>query len=1488
MNHLKHSILLFWGIILFSISINAQTPKSFSHDSLKFQEEFLQFMDHPTKKKESKEFAKQFPSFWLSPIISKEKRQNIYTICDLLLAKKARSFPDFYNYFRTLFLFQNQDQANYENWEKGFLKLIENKKNKLSKTTDFLIQTQNLLRDSILNESYSNKWILKSADFSYQFNKKLRIVFNTADLFCISQRDTSRIYQTSGIYYPFEKIWVGNKGKITWERAGKDPSIEYATFNSYRINTKQSSYQIDTVHYINKKLFSEMISGNLSEKINPVRNTQKAIYPKFESFDNDIHIDSLFKHVNFKGGIAINGAKFIGKGSSEIPAEIQISRNDTLFLIAKSEHFAFQPERIVGKNTAIKILIDTSMIYHPGLLFKYFPKKEELNLIRDGEGISDSPYFDNYHNIIMDFGMLKWKLGENMMHFGSMKGATKRQARFESMNFFSMKRFMRIQGMDQQNPLVLLRKFADYMYVDTFTASEYANYIKKPVNQIRQQLISLSFQGFVDYNRNSDEVSLNKRLTDYIQSGMGRQDYDVIRFTTQTKDKESDAIYFIGSSNLQINGVRRIAVSDSQNVVIYPKYRKILLKKNLDFQFDGKITAGLLDMYGKDFSFSYQKFKIDLNSIDSLQINFVVDSLSNYGKRYTSQLGSVLEKITGDLLIDDPNNKSGIQKFPEYPIFNSTDSSYVYYDDKSIENGVYRPEKFYFKVDPYTIKNINNFDKDDIELSGTFVSDSIFPVFDEVLKIQKDNSLGFAHLTPDNGFPAYGNGIFTDTVTLSNHGLRGKGTLNYLSSVTVSKNFIFRPQNMRTNAQSFVLKEQETLMNNPEVNGKHIYVEWFPYKDEMYVKSSALPLDMYRKLASLAGTLKITPEGITGEGNMELVNAELQSNYFTYNKKNILADSASFKLKNPDAEGYTFETESVNTNIDFITRSGIFESTSADNFTTFPMDKYRARIQNFKWYMDQQSIDFGNSEESALTQLWDQNQIENLAPQALNQFTSIDPKQDSLTFATPLGHFNAVDKSIQAKFVKRMNIADAQLFPDKGDLSIEKGGLLKTFRNAKLVADTIHHYHTITDATLNVHGKNSFSGSGNYTYVDNAKEEQNIFFDVIDLDSLRQTIALGDLPEEKSFSLSPDFDYKGKIRLEARDSALYFDGQTRIHNKCEKIADNWLDFTAKINPMDISIPVKTYATDDDLLKLYNSFFLTNDSIHIYSSFLSRRIFYTDNVLLNAEGFLTYNKNLQAYQIASREKLKDENAAGNIISFYQNNCNMKGQGAIDLGAELGQIKQIAAGNIDHDLSSNIVTLDLIYGIDFFFSEPCTKIMSNAFQQANLRQNNLNKEVYGRKLTALMGQEKAKKAIDEMDVNGIFKMLPKELQHSIYFNNLDFIWDKESKAYQSIGEIGIGNINDIQINKSVKGKVELDKKRSGNRLTIYLEIDKFTWSFFKYFHGVMFARSSSEEFNNILHEMKEDKRKFKDPLKKNPYSYILSPRSAKTKFLRRFNL
>ena len=114
-----------------------------------------------------------------------------------------------------------------------------------------------------------------------------------------------------------------------------------------------------------------------------------------------------------------------------------------------------------------------------------------------------------------------------------------------------------------------------------------------------------------------------------------------------------------------------------------------------------------------------------------------------------------------------------------------------------------------------------------------------------------------------------------------------------------------------------------------------------------------------------------------------------------------------------------------------------------------------------------------------------------------------------------------------------------------------------------------------------------------------------------------------------------------------------------------------------------------------------------------------------------------------------------------------------------------------------------------------------------------------------------------------------------------------WNKDTRSYTSTGKIGIGNINKTQINKYVDGRVELVKKRGGDILNIYLELDQNNWYYFNYTRGLMLAVSSNDAFNNILKELKADKReKAGDKDKKEPnFSFNICPPSKKTQFLRK---
>jgi len=96
--------------------------------------------------------------------------------------------------------------------------------------------------------------------------------------------------------------------------------------------------------------------------------------------------------------------------------------------------------------------------------------------------------------------------------------------------------------------------------------------------------------------------------------------------------------------------------------------------------------------------------------------------------------------------------------------------------------------------------------------------------------------------------------------------------------------------------------------------------------------------------------------------------------------------------------------------------------------------------------------------------------------------------------------------------------------------------------------------------------------------------------------------------------------------------------------------------------------------------------------------------------------------------------------------------------------------------------------------------------------------------------------------------------------------------------------VGNINRSQINKMVDGKIEIIKKRGGDIINIYLELDKNVWYYFNYNRGTMLAVSSNNDFNDALKDLKPDKRK-KEVRGAPDYYFNLCPPSKKTQFIRK---
>jgi hypothetical protein len=100
------------------------------------------------------------------------------------------------------------------------------------------------------------------------------------------------------------------------------------------------------------------------------------------------------------------------------------------------------------------------------------------------------------------------------------------------------------------------------------------------------------------------------------------------------------------------------------------------------------------------------------------------------------------------------------------------------------------------------------------------------------------------------------------------------------------------------------------------------------------------------------------------------------------------------------------------------------------------------------------------------------------------------------------------------------------------------------------------------------------------------------------------------------------------------------------------------------------------------------------------------------------------------------------------------------------------------------------------------------------------------------------------------------------------------------------LGLGNVNDFQINKLYKGRLELNKDYSGDIFNVYLETDIGEWYFFTYSNEVLLSRSSIEDYNIGILEVKSQQKKLPASKGQAQYQYDLSSETDVDNFKKRF--
>ena len=1464
----------------------AQDLKKFSDEPEAFIAELTTYMK-PAGDRESKDALQQFVASWSTGTWSPALQKEMIGIFNRMLSQRMRPTPGFRDYLLALISFPDgTGESSVLAWHKGLEPFVDSKA--LRQLSGFLDNTVELNRRKVLFKSYANSWQFRNGSYRFAFDSVLSVVLEGVDLVCISGRDSIRIHETSGIHFPLADRFAGHGGKVYWEAFGFDPLKVYALISKYEINLKQTAWSADSVNFYHKDFFNFPLTGTFEDRVLIGVSSDRATFPRFVSYQTDIEIRQVFKDMNYRGGFTLEGPRIIGSGYGDKDAAIWINRKGSPFMKLTSRNFVIRPDRIASQRAAATIYHESDSIFHPGIQLRYIDENKEILLLRSDEGASASPFFNSYHRVDMYFEALYYPLGADSMNFEMLRGIKQTgDAVFESSNYYSEARYHRLQGIDELNPINVIYNYTDERKTRTFYLTELTEYMQKPVEQVKAMVINLSNAGYIIYNLDNERIEVSERLFDYLNARSKKTDYDVIQISSQVT-RTSNAVLNLNTFDLRIKGVSQVSISDSQAVYIYPRDKEILLRKNRDFVFTGLVRAGYFDFYANKSSFEYDKFKLSMPQIDS--ISFKVDTLSKQTKRIDQVVvKNVLANLSGELLIDDPQNKSGIAKFPAYPVFISENDAFVYYDQYRVEKGVYKRDKFYYTVYPFTLDSLNSFTTEGLKFEGHLYSGGIFPDIREPLRVMSDFSLGFTRVLPDAGLPVYeGKANFFNNIRLSNKGLEGKGVLDFMTSTSASDRFMFYPDSLVADLKSFVIKEQSGPPAFPAVTAEKVHQYWLPYLDVMRLNTISDKdfFTMYNEKSLHSGILSLTSAGLLGKGQSRLDNADIGSGTFVFSNQSFTTDTTDFRLYYPERPSLSLMAKVYPGKVDFRAKSASFGTQGKSVRIALPLSKYICYMDKIQWRMDVEELYLTNSLASR-SLLADTVNLKQLVDFDFSgsEFMSTDPARDSLQFFAMEATYRMKENIINAREVKMIRVADVAVFPGDGKVTILSDGDMKPLTGATIIANRKHKYHRIYDASVSLKSRRDYAASGFLDYTDDAGGVQPLYFKEIFVGDDGHSKGRSTVKADDGFTLSAFFDFIGQIDFKAQEEFLTFTGAYHLRNECLDDKGAWVSFSAPVDPAEVRLPVSPVMRDTIGDPVYAAIVYSDFFGSVYPAMFRKPKAWGDTLVASASGFVKYDRDMEAYLIGSVNRLDKKEKNGNLLSIDTRQCIVTAEGSIEPGAGLGQVVMKTFGKAVHYSIADSTRFALGIALDFFFSDPALDRLKDNLQKSELPALDVNSGIYQELLNGLLGSGQAAEVVNELNLSGQLRRPPAELVKTLLLADVNLVWDPRLKSYISEGPIGIAGIQRDMINRKVNGYLEIGKRRTGDILNLYIEISNTEWYFFTYGNGIMQAISSNNDFNNIIAGIKEDKRTLKGSQEEEGYQFIISTPDRRIAFLRK---
>ena len=1437
---IKHLILTV--AMLLPLVAFAQKPKTveFSADGL--PDQLLEYLNKSTsdgdRQKENNKTIKAFRASYGA--MDEQMKERAVLVFGYAVRAKLRGNPEITALASTMTAYATAPGGaqNFDQW----MRVVEsfagrNAKGKvLNEWVDF---SALLLSERVLYRSNSSVWRFDpKTPFRIALEDGTAWVYidQEADLSYSSAKDLEKVHATRGRYNYKENLWQGQGGRLDWTRTGLGAEACYAELGAWRAETKSPKFSADSVRFVNTHYFSEPIMGKVEELLSTPMDPGKYSYPRFRSYQRDFVIADIMPGVDYSGSFMMNGSKFI-TASSKHPANLVFRRDGQRQMTVSSLKFTLTPERLSAENASVVFYLGDDSISNTGVTVRYSPSERRVNIVNDPKRNYYSPFIDTYHELDIYCGLITWKTDGTNLEFSNLTpGGSVSMASFESSNYYTYRKYREIQGIDEISPVRRVYEYSDGGN-NNFSVKAFATYIGLDEGQTLLMIHNLCRHGLVSYNEMTGRVRVKDKLGDYMRAFSKKKGFDYDALSLESTAAGSNAQMNIDDRALVISGVEQFVVSDSQRVVVYPdkaRGSRVTVGRNRSIHFDGRIEAGKFVFFVENCDFSYENFSFDMPSIHKLY--FAVENFNDPDSLHPVM--TPLSNLVGTLRVDMPDNHCGLVDNKDFPIFDSREPSYVYYDQKNIRGGQYKKDKFYYTLHPFTLNNLVDFVPDSLQFNGVLTSAGIFPDITYPLTVQRDYYLGFRTETPAAGYPAYGGkGTYRSVITLDHYGLQGEGELDYLTSHSTSQKYLFLPDSTVATTDTFTVAEAKGY---PDVKGGRTSLHWLPYQDSMAVATLAKgrPLSMYRGDATLTGRFDLMPKGAAAAGTAVVHEGTLESDRFLLASRQMDAEVSNFTLHSTALGAVAFTAHGVRSHVDYDERHADLQMTAGPARTELQLVKMEAYADLFSWDMDRKMLDIVNSQRQTgegLEGLDLRQRVGKLHDMPGVRFVSTDAAQQGLAYNSLRSTYRYEAGNLSSGGVYVLAVADAAIAPTYDTVYIERGGKMRQLVNASLIFDREHAWHYVTGADVLVASARSYTGKGFMDYRNDTEKVQRLYLDDISVDGRGVSIARGNIAADASFLISSAFGFAGKVRAEGDHQWLHFEGGVRLVQPCipqEQLG--LLAYADYTDPEHVHVTVPEQPVDWQGKALTASVMMDKNTLRPTASFLTAGGT-REGELLAAHGVLTYLGDRQQYMIASEEKVSNpDGVVAPYLTLSTDDCTVEGEGPMTFDMRRTQASFFAYGTASVGIrSADDDHLASVFGLSFPIASNVVSAMRDAIAE-DLRLDPAGATTNAEMRHALMyllGADRGGAAYAAYSATGKLTAVPQQMQSTLLFDNIRWQYLPTVGLFYD-GKVGLAAMGDKPLGVELRLKAQIVKRSGKQEMVFYVEAAKDHWYFFRY--------------------------------------------------------